>query len=54
MDPHRPGLKHETWIVVGQIELGNLPTMAGDSHLARWFEREYEWPALYIDEGGQG
>jgi hypothetical protein len=51
---NRSAIKTEAWVVRQQIELGDLPALDDDSHLARWFAREYEWPALYIDEGGQG
>jgi hypothetical protein len=47
-------IKHEAWIVRAQIDAGELPAFDEDSHLAAWFESEYEWPAMYIDEGGQG
>lgn len=47
-------VKHEVWIVQTEIANGNLPSMDDDTYFARWFEREYVWPALYTDEGGQG
>jgi hypothetical protein len=45
-------IKTEAWIVCAQIDAGELPAL--DEHLAAWFEQEYQWPALYADEGGQG
>lgn len=50
----RLSLKTDTWITQQQIEAGEIPDLAGDTHLAAWFEWEYEWPARYADEGGQG
>jgi len=45
-------VKTETWIVYAQIDAGELPPF--DENLAAWFQQEYEWPALYAEEGGQG
>jgi hypothetical protein len=42
------------WIVGAQIDAGKLPTLDESPNLMAWFEREYQWPALYADEGGQG
>jgi hypothetical protein len=47
-------IKTESWITCAQIAAGELSALEEYSHLAAWFEREYEWPALYVDEGGQG
>jgi hypothetical protein len=46
-------IKTEAWIAAAQMASGELPEF--DEHLAAWFEREYEWPALYVgDEGRLG
>ena len=50
----RLSVRTEAWIVCTQVDAGELPALDGDSHLAAWFAREYEWPALYADEAGQG
>jgi hypothetical protein len=49
----RLSTKHEAWCVQQQVESGEI-ALDEDSHLAAWFAREYEVPALYTDEGGQG
>ena len=48
----KTGIKTDAWIVCTQIDSGELP--AFDEHLAAWFKWEYEWPALYVDEIGEG
>lgn len=52
----RPGLKYESWVIERVMEdtAGSL-ARAHELHpnLAAWFEREYRWPALYVDEGGE-
>jgi hypothetical protein len=47
-------VRTKTWIVDAQIDAGELPALDESPNLMAWFVREYEWPALYIDEGGQG
>jgi hypothetical protein len=46
--------KTEAWIISAQIDAGELPAQDESPNLLAWFEREYEWPALYADQGGQG
>jgi hypothetical protein len=50
----RMGIKTEAWVTRQGIEAGELPALVEYEHLAAWFEWEYEWPALYVDEGGLG
>ena len=50
----RHAIRTEAWIVCAQIDAGELPALDEGPNLMARFEREYEWPALYADEGGQG
>jgi len=49
----RLSVRTETWIACAQIAARELAALDGSPNLMAWFEREYEWPALYEDEGGQ-
>jgi hypothetical protein len=49
-----PSVKTEDSIVLQQIETGERPALDDGSYLVAWFEQEYQRPALYIDEDGQG
>jgi len=49
----RPCVKTEAWNIRQQIE-ANQVEFEDSVNFAAWFEWEYEWPALYADEGGQG
>jgi hypothetical protein len=46
-------VRNEAWIVCAQIDAGELPALDESPNLMAWFIREYEWPALYVDEGVQ-
>ena len=49
----RLSVKTESWSIRQQID-----TFIGyeedNPHLVAWIEWEYAWPALLIDEGGEG
>jgi len=49
----RSGVKREAWVVSQGIEQGGLPAFERHASLGAWFFREYAWPALYVDEGGE-
>lgn len=46
-------IKTEAWSIRQQIE-ANEDAFEEQANFVAWFEWEYEWPALYADEGGQG
>jgi hypothetical protein len=46
-------IKTEAWNIRQQIE-ANLSEFEEQVNFVAWFEWEYEWAALYADEGGQG
>ena len=46
-------IKTEAWNIRQQIE-DAWSEFDDQPNFVAWFEWEYEWPALYIDEGGQG
>ena len=46
-------IKTEAWSIRQQIEANQI-AFVDQVNFVAWFEWEYEWPALYADEGGQG